>query len=80
MAEMNEAKREEIKKEAKQILDKFAKSLNKVKIKGKLEKEEVGGFRQESEGKIADKDFRVIMFKNAPNKGNNSIIAEKKKW
>ena len=80
MAEINDVKREAIKKEAKQILDKFAKTLDKVKIKGKSGKQEVGGFRVEGDGKVADEDFRRIMFKNAPNKDNNSIIAEKKKW
>lgn len=80
MAEINEEKREEIKKEAKQILDKFAKTLDKVKVKPKKGKEEVGGFRVEGEGRVADEDFRRIMFKNAFSKNDNSIIAEKKSW
>jgi hypothetical protein len=80
MSEINEAKRDAIRKEAKGILNKFAKTLEKVKLKGKIGKQEVGGFRIEGEGKVADARFREIMFKNAPNKNDNSIIAEKKSW
>ena len=80
MAQISEQKKEQIKKEAKEILDKFAHSLEKVKIKGKELKAEVGGFRDEGQGEEGDKDFRKRMFENAPNKDNDTIIAEKKKW
>lgn len=73
-------KREKIKKEAQEILKKFAKSLEKVKLKGKEEKKEVGGFREEGEGKRGDEDFRSRVFQNAPNKDGDHIVAEKKKW
>jgi hypothetical protein len=77
---INEAKREEIKKEAKQILSKFAKSLEKVKLKEKKEKKEVGGFREEGEPGKPNADFRKRMFENAPNKDEDCIITEKKEW
>ena len=77
---MDESKREEIRKQAKGILDSFAHSLEKVKIKGKELKREVGGFREEGNGEEGDKDFRERMFKNAPEKNKDFIIAEKKKW
>jgi len=80
MAEIDEKQREKIRKEAKHIIDNFVKSLEKVKIKTGKEMEEVGGFREEGPGKKADSDFRRIMFKNAPNKSGDSIIAEKKSW
>ena len=77
---INEAKREDIRKEAKQILEKFAKSLEKVKLKEKKEKKEVGGFREEGSGFKGSEDFRKRMFDNAPNKDEECIIAEKKEW
>ena len=77
---MDEAKREEIRKQAKGILDSFAHSLEKVKIKGEVLKKEVGGFREENNGQEGDKDFRGRMFENAPVKNEDFIIAEKKKW
>ncbi len=77
---MDEKKRELIRKESKQILDNFSKALDKVKVKGKVLKEKFGGYREEKAGKQADKDFRERMFANAPNKSEDCIVAETKKW
>ncbi len=77
---MDEKKREEIKKEAKQILEKFAKSLENVKFKEKAGKKEVGGFREEAEPAKSNEDFRKRIFENAPNSDEDFIIAEKKEW
>ena len=77
---MEEKKKEEIKKEAKKILDDFSKALDKVKVKKKPSKKGVGGFREEGNGKETDMDFRDRMFDNAPEKESDYIIAEKKKW
>lgn len=80
MAEISESEREKIRKEAKDLIDKFAKALEKVKINKKISKESVGGFREEQNGKTGDLNFRKIMFENAPDKGEDNIIAEKKSW
>ena len=77
---ISEKKREEIKKEAKQILDKFSKSLSGVKFKEKDLKKEIGGYREEGEGGVCDSEFRESVFENAPQKRDDCIIAEKKKW
>ena len=77
---MEQQKQEQIKKEAKEILDKFSKALGKVKIKEKKEKEEFGGMREEGNGLEPDPDFRARMFKNAPHTEGDFILAEKKKW
>ncbi len=69
-----------IEKEAKQILDKFSKAIEGVKFKETESKGEVGGFRKEGEGKQCDADFRDAMFKNAPKKEGDCIVAEKKSW
>ncbi len=77
---MNE--KEEIRKEAKQILDKFAKALEKVEKEGKEAKEagKESGMREEREGEEPDSDFREIMFENAPRKSKDFILAEKGDW
>jgi len=77
---MDEIKREKVAKEAKEILDKFSHMIEAVKIKTAEKKAELGGFREEGEGKICDADFRARMFENAPEKDEDYIIAEKKTW
>jgi hypothetical protein len=77
---MDEKEAEKIREDAKAILDKFGKTLDKVKFKGKKENKEVGGFRVEGEGKKGDEEFRKAMFNNSSNKNGDNIIAEKKKW
>lgn len=80
MAEISESQKEQIKKQAKKILDDFADAIESVKIKEKKKTKEVGGFREEKQGKKLDESFRKIMFRNAPQKDEDNIIAEKKKW
>lgn len=77
---MDDKKLEEIRKQAKGILDNFSKALEKVKIGKKEAKKEAGGFRDEEEGKKEGEDFRKRMFENAPNKDGDCIVAEKKTW
>ena len=77
---LDDKKRSEIEKQAKQILDKFSKSLSKIGVKeNNVEREE--DRRQEKEGsEKCDSEFREIMFENAAQKNKDFIIAEKKKW
>ena len=77
---MDEKKQEEIRKEAKKILDNFSFALEKVKIKEKEFGKEKGGYREENEGKKGSEDFRKRIFENAPAKSEDFIIAEKKTW
>lgn len=67
----------QIRKEAKKILDNFAKALSSVKIEEKKLKNKIGGFREEKDPEC-DPEFRERMFENAPEKKGDSIIAEKK--
>ena len=69
---MNENKKEEIRKEAKRILDNFSKALEKVSVKKKVLKKEVGGFRDEGNGKETDMDFRKRIFENFRIKDSDS--------
>ena len=73
-------KQEQIRIEAKEILQRFSKKLQNVKFVERKEKEEFGGMREEGEGLAGDPDFRARMFKNAPHTEGDFIIAEKKKW
>ena len=78
MAQINQDK---IKTEAKQLLDKFAKSLEKVKISPKKSEQKTGGFREEnSEPEPSNEEFKKRTFSNAPETEGDFIVAEKKKW
>jgi hypothetical protein len=71
-----------IQKEAKQILDKFAKALEKIKDvpDSFVEREEDRREEKEGGGKEPDSDFRKIFFENAPATKKDSIQAEKGGW
>jgi len=71
--------KEEIKLQAKRIIDKFSKALEKVSVEEtRVEREE--DRRQEKEGEEADSEFRKIMFENAPKKSGEYVEAEKGSW
>lgn len=75
--------KKEIEKQAKQILDKFAKALEKVKTKDKetesyVDRDEFE--REEGDGKESDKDFKKRFLDNSPKHNNDSVIAEKGDW
>jgi len=78
---VSEKEKERIKKEAKQIMDSFSRKLGRIdskKLKEKMiERDECE--RKEGDGSCSEID-RKIMFENAPNKNDDFIIAEKKKW
>lgn len=81
MGMISEDKKKEIEMDAQKILKNFSKSLSKIKFSEKKKKAEgVSGFRKEGNGEKCDDNFRKIMFENAPDKNDNSIIAEKKEW
>ncbi len=75
-----EKQKEQIRKQAKEILDSFARALEKIKVKEEKVKKVVGGYRKEGTGQKCDGDFHDRMFANAPEKEGDCIIAEKKKW
>jgi len=76
---VSEKEKEDIKKQAKGIMDSFSKKLSKLKDipEPVIEREECE--RQEGEGKSLELD-KEIMFENAPNKNKDFILAEKKTW
>ena len=78
---VSEEEKEKIKKQAKEILDKFSEKLSRVDKKiadTSIERENFE--RIEGAGANSDEDFRKRMFENAPEKNQDFIIAEKKSW
>ncbi len=75
---VSEKEKEEIKQQAKKIVDDFSKKLGKVaKIpEPVIERDE--GERAEGNGRV--EIDKKIMFENAPEKNDDFIIAEKGKW
>ncbi len=70
---------EEIKKEAKQIMDSFVKALAKAPTAKKFGQERKQ-FVREKKAKEENKEFRQRLFKNAPKVKDDCIVAEKKSW
>ncbi len=77
---MEEKQKEAIRKEARALLDKFAKRLDTIKVPSKKEELKGDGTRAEGEGLGCDEDFRERLFENAPSKDEDCIIAEKASW
>jgi len=71
--------KEEIKKQAKKIIDSFVSELEKIEVEEEnVERDE--DRRQEKEPSESDSEFRKIMFENSSDVKNNCIVAEKGKW
>ncbi len=73
----------QVRRQAKQILDKFAKSLSKIKTKESgedfyVDREEFE--RKENEGCGGEKGFRKRMLKNAPEHNDDFVIVERGDW
>ena len=77
---ISDEQRKEIGKEAKSILDNFAKALEIVRVKSKRLKKVAVGYRREGSGQKCDPAFRKAIFTNAPDVEGDCVIAEKKKW
>jgi len=79
--EVSEKEKQEIKEQAKSIMDNFSRKLSKVskKMQESLVEREKSE-REEREAGEGDSDFRKTIFENAPNKNKDFIIAEKKQW
>lgn len=69
---------ERVKKQAKEILDRFEKVLEKVKTEGNFYVNREGFERVEIKSKC--EDFKSELLKNAPQKDSDFVIAEKGKW
>jgi len=76
---VTEQEKEEIKKDAKKLLDEFSSKLDKIKTsEPKLDSKE--NLRIEGTGWKTDEDFQELMLNNAPMSEEGFIIAEKGGW
>ena len=71
---------EEIKKQAKRIMDSFGNALDKAGVKEKTVFVEREKDRREEKEEKNDSEFRKIMFENAPNSRDDFLIAERGEW
>lgn len=90
---VSESERDQIKKQAKAIMDGFSEKLSTLKEKipepiierDEFEREEkellaTSSVNSQSKGKNPSEDFKKRFFENASNKNENFILTEKKKW
>ncbi len=76
---VSEKEKEDIKKDAKKLLEDFAKKLEKIKTEeGHFSK--CSGMRIEGSGWKTEEDFKDTMFDNAPMVEDDLILAEKGGW
>ena len=77
---VSEKEKGEIRKQAKTIMDKFSKKLEKISLPtGEVHDGKEDFERSEGTGERVEFDKR-IMFENAPEKNKDFIISEKKEW
>ncbi len=77
--QVSEKEKEEIKKQAKSLLNTFSKKLEKIKTKEEHFAQD-SGMRDEGSGWETDDDFRNTMLANAPFVDGDAIVAEKGGW
>jgi len=71
----------EIEKQAKNILDSFARELEKIpQLKESFVERKEFERNETAKEEKTDDDFRKIMLENAPDKNSDCIIAEKGDW
>lgn len=71
---------EEIRKQAKRIMDDFAKALDRAGVKEKTVFVERKEDRREAKEEKCDEEFRKIMLENAPETKDDFIVAERGEW
>ncbi len=72
--------KEEIKKEAKQIMDNFMGALSDIEIEEEFSLKRDECYRKEKEGDKTDSDFQNRFLNNAPKSSGNAIVANKGEW
>ena len=78
---LSEKEKEEIRKQVDTILNSFSAKLSKLDKKEDIDSSIEREKFERREGEKQDNSFsRETMFKNAPEKNKDFIIAEKKSW
>jgi len=76
---VTEKEKQQIKQEAKKLLNEFASKLSKIKAK-ESHHENNSGIREEGDGWKTDEEFRNTTLSNAPFTEDNFLVAEKGAW
>jgi hypothetical protein len=76
---ISEKEKQDIKKQAKKLLDEFSPKLDKIKVKDSHFSVD-SGMREEGEGWNTDETFKSLMFTNAPFVEDDFLVAEKGDW
>jgi hypothetical protein len=77
--EVSDKEKEEIRIDAKQLLEKFGAKLTKIKApEGHFKNG--SGMREDGDGWKTDQEFRDLMLLNAPFVEEDFIVAEKGGW
>ena len=76
---VTEQEKEDIKKDAKKLLDEFSSNLSKIKT-SEPRADAKENLRPEGTGWKTNEEFREYMMDNAPSVEDNLIIAETGKW
>lgn len=76
---VSEKEKQEIKEQAKHLLEEFSSKLEKIKTK-EMHFESKDGTRQEGSGWKTSEEFRSTILSNAPSVEEEFIVAEKGEW
>ena len=77
---LSEEERKKLENEARELILAFGDEIEKLPNMPESVVEREKDTREEREGAVCDSDFRNLMFKNAPNKKDDCIVAEKGGW
>lgn len=72
--------REEIRDEAKNIMDNFMSSMEGIEVEEEFLLHRDSEWREEGGGRETSQDFKQEFLSNAPSTDGEAILAEKGKW
>ncbi|MDA3855833.1 MAG: hypothetical protein PF569_06225 [Candidatus Woesearchaeota archaeon] len=72
--------KEEIKKEAKQIMDNFMQALFDIDVEEDFLLERKSCYREEKNGDLPDNDFKQRFLSNARKTSGDAVLANKGEW
>lgn len=71
---------EEIKKDAKRILDSFMEDMKDINVEENFVLERETCYREEGEGRDLDEDFKQRFLSNAPKVSGDAIVTKRGDW
>jgi hypothetical protein len=71
---------QDVKKEAKKIMDSFMESLGSMELEEEFNFEAKNCYREEGEGKELDETFKSYFLSNASKTKGDAILAKKGEW